>query len=206
MKKETIRERGNDDDDDDDAPLFFFLFSTSSSSLSSFAPTPPKTKTPRSIDEKIKKLDAQLVGHREAIRKARPGPPQDAAKRRALAVLKQKKMLEAQRDQLYNQQFNMEQTNFALESVKDSVATVQAMKAAGAELKTAMKDKNLVRREREGVFGFLFLGSGVDGKRPFFKNSPLSFSSFFSQHTTTTNNYNNRTSPASSPSRTTWPT
>lgn len=102
-----------------------------------------KNKTQNSIDEKIKKLDAQLVGHREAIRKARPGPAQEAAKRRALAVLKQKKMLESQRDQLYNQQFNMEQTSFALESVKDSVATVQAMKAAGTELKRAMKDKNL---------------------------------------------------------------
>lgn len=38
------------------------------------------------LDEKIKKLDAQLVQHREAIRKARPGPAQDAAKRRALGV------------------------------------------------------------------------------------------------------------------------
>ena len=63
-------------------------------------------------------------------------------------------MLESQRDQLFNQQCNMEQTSFALESVKDSVATVQAMRAAGAELKTAMKDKNLVRKE---LFFFLFL-------------------------------------------------
>ena len=149
--------------------LSFLSFSTSSFSLVSplpfslsFRPPSPQPRPKlHSIDEKIKKLDAQLVGHREAIRKARPGAPQDAAKRRALAVLKQKKMLEAQRDQLYNQQFNMEQTSFALESVKDSVATVQAMKAAGAELKTAMRDKNLVRgkerereRERERVFIF----------------------------------------------------
>lgn len=38
------------------------------------------------LDEKLRKLDAQLVQHREAIRKARPGPAQDAAKRRALSV------------------------------------------------------------------------------------------------------------------------
>lgn len=38
------------------------------------------------LDEKIKTLDAQLLQHREAIRKARPGPAQDAAKRRALGV------------------------------------------------------------------------------------------------------------------------
>ena len=153
--------------------LSFLSFSTSSFSLVSplpfslsFRPPSPQPRPKlHSIDEKIKKLDAQLVGHREAIRKARPGAPQDAAKRRALAVLKQKKMLEAQRDQLYNQQFNMEQTSFALESVKDSVATVQAMKAAGAELKTAMRDKNLVRgkereREREREREFLYFFGG----------------------------------------------
>ena len=59
--------------------------------------------------------------HRDAIRKARPGPAQDAAKRRALAILKQKKLLEGQREQLYAQHFNMEQTAFALDSVKDTV-------------------------------------------------------------------------------------
>ena len=154
-------------------PFSVFFFSTSSSLFLNSFLLPPKPSTPQpkkkkkkkqcfqngahSIDEKIKKLDAQLVGHREAIRKARPGAQQDAAKRRALAVLKQKKMLEAQRDQLYNQQFNMEQTSFALESVKDSVATVQAMKAAGAELKTAMKDKNLVRRKSGFRFFFFSL-------------------------------------------------
>ena len=81
-------------------------------------------------------------------------------------------MLEAQRDQLYNQQFNMEQTSFALESVKDSVATVQAMKVAGAELKTAMKDKNLV-----SFFFSFFLevegGGKLEGEdSPFSPSSP----------------------------------
>ena len=58
-------------------------------------------------------------------------------------MLKQKKMLEGQRDQLYNQQFNMEQTSFALESMKDSVNQVKAMKAANTELKKAFKAKEL---------------------------------------------------------------
>ena len=46
-------------------------------------------------------------------------------------VLKQKRLYENQRDQLYNQQFNVEQTSFMMENVQDSVQTVQAMKAAG---------------------------------------------------------------------------
>ena len=60
-----------------------------------------------------------------------------------MQVLKQKKLYENQREQLYNQQFNMEQTSFALESIKDTAQTVQAMKAAGAELKTAFKKQDL---------------------------------------------------------------
>ena len=58
-------------------------------------------------------------------------------------VLKQKRLYENQREQLYNQQFNMEQTSFALESIKDTAQTVQAMKAAGTELKSAFKKQDL---------------------------------------------------------------
>lgn len=38
------------------------------------------------LDEKIRKLDEQLLKHRENIKKTRPGPAQEAAKRRALGV------------------------------------------------------------------------------------------------------------------------
>lgn len=41
------------------------------------------------LDDKIKKLDEQLIKHREAIQKLRPGPAQDNAKRRALNVRSQ---------------------------------------------------------------------------------------------------------------------
>ncbi|KDD77069.1 Snf7-like protein [Helicosporidium sp. ATCC 50920] len=95
------------------------------------------------LDEKIRKLDAQLLQHRETIKKLRPGAAQEAAKRRALSVLKQKRLYEGQRDQLYNQQYNLEQTNFAVSSVQDSVHTVKAMAAAGKELSTVMKSKEL---------------------------------------------------------------
>jgi len=65
------------------------------------------------------------VEFREQLKKARPGPAQEALKRRAMTVLKQKKMFEQQRDTLYNQQFNMEQTRFTVESIQDTVSTVQ---------------------------------------------------------------------------------
>ncbi len=46
------------------------------------------------------------------MKRTRPGPALEALKRRAMTVLRQKRMYEQQRDTLYNQQFNMEQTRF----------------------------------------------------------------------------------------------
>ena len=48
-------------------------------------------------------------------------------------------MYEGQRDQLYQQQFNVEQTKFTVDSIKDTVSTVQAMTAASKEMKNNFK-------------------------------------------------------------------
>ncbi|KDP45141.1 hypothetical protein JCGZ_17473 [Jatropha curcas] len=45
-----------------------------------------------SVEEKIKKLDAELTRYREQIKKTRPGPAQEAIKARAMRVLKQKRI------------------------------------------------------------------------------------------------------------------
>eukprot|EP00891_Asterochloris_glomerata_P004728 jgi/Astpho2/4728/Aster-00282 len=102
------------------------------------------------LQEKIRKLDEQLKGHREQIKRCRPGPAQEAAKRRALQVgfvshpvLKSKRMYENQLGALTNQQFNVEQTNFALQSMQDNVQTVRAMQAAGKQLKQNFKQPEL---------------------------------------------------------------
>lgn len=44
------------------------------------------------VEEKIKKLDAELSRYKEQIKKTRPGPAQEAVKARAMRVLKQKRM------------------------------------------------------------------------------------------------------------------
>ena len=56
-----------------------------------------------------------------------------------MAVLKRKRMYENQRDQLAGQAFNVEQTNFAIESVKDTLTTVDAMKR-GAEWEAKLQN------------------------------------------------------------------
>lgn len=42
-----------------------------------------------------------------------------------METLKRKKMYEQQRDQMAGQQFNIEQTSFAIDSVKDTATTVR---------------------------------------------------------------------------------
>nr|KJB60246.1 hypothetical protein B456_009G303200 [Gossypium raimondii] len=91
------------------------------------------------VDEKLKKLDAELSRYKEQIKKTRPGPAQEALKSRAMRVLKQKRMYEGQRDMLYNQTFNLDQVAFASEGLKDAQQTMTALKSANKELKGMMK-------------------------------------------------------------------
>ncbi|XP_074310783.1 vacuolar protein sorting-associated protein 60.2-like [Silene latifolia] len=101
------------------------------------------TKRGDSVEDKIKKLDAELARYKEQIKKTRPGPAQEAVKARAMRVLKQKRMYEGQRDMLYNQTFNLDQVAFAAEGIKDAQQTMTAMKAANKDLKGMMKTVKL---------------------------------------------------------------
>ncbi|KAK6933584.1 Snf7 family [Dillenia turbinata] len=97
-------------------------------------------KRGETVDEKIKKLDAELSKYKEQIKRTRPGPAQEAVKARAMRVLKQKRMYEGQRDMLYNQTFNLDQVAFASEGIKDAQQTMSALKSANKELKGMMKN------------------------------------------------------------------
>merc|ERR1712183_461167 len=60
--------------------------------------------------------------------------------KRAMEVLKRKRMYESQRDQVAGQQFNIDQAAFGIESAKANVDTVAAMKATNKELKKTLKN------------------------------------------------------------------
>lgn len=90
-----------------------------------------------SIDKKISKLDSELVKLRDQMAKMREGPTKNMLKQKALRVLKQKRMYENQKGQLDQQAFNMDQSNFALQGMKDNQVTVAAMKAG---LKTMQRE------------------------------------------------------------------
>ncbi|KAK6144617.1 hypothetical protein DH2020_021437 [Rehmannia glutinosa] len=97
------------------------------------------TKRGDNVEDKIKKLDAELARFKEQIKKTRPGPALEAVKARAMRVLKQKGRYEGQRDMLYNQTFNLDQVAFAAEGVKNAQQTMSALKSANKELKGMMK-------------------------------------------------------------------
>uniref|UniRef100_A0A915BDY7 Charged multivesicular body protein 5 n=1 Tax=Parascaris univalens TaxID=6257 RepID=A0A915BDY7_PARUN len=92
-----------------------------------------------SIDKKIMKLDAELVKYKDQMRKMREGPGKNQLKQKALRILKQKRMYENQRDQLSQQSFNMEQSNFAIQGIKDTQTTVAAMKTGLKTMRTEYK-------------------------------------------------------------------
>lgn len=128
------------------SPRLTLLTFLSSRVLRPDVPLPPRSilqldKRGTTIDDKIKRLDLELAKHREIIKKARTPAAQEAAKRRALTVLKQKRMYEGQREQLYNQQLNLEQVSFATQSARDTAVQVQAMQASAKELKAQFKTK-----------------------------------------------------------------
>jgi charged multivesicular body protein 5 len=87
------------------------------------------------VEGKIAELDVELKKCSEQLKKAGNTPAAANIKRRAMEVLKRKRMYEQQRDSISNQQFNIDQTAFAINTVKDTQTTVAAMKVAAKTLK-----------------------------------------------------------------------
>jgi len=96
-----------------------------------------------SVEKKVAKLDAELTKYKDQMKKMRDGPAKNAVKAKAMRVLKQRKMYESQRDNLAQQSFNMEQSNMALTTLKDTKTTVDAMKMGLTQMKKEYKKVNI---------------------------------------------------------------
>jgi len=95
------------------------------------------------IDKKIAKLDGELKKYKDQMAKMREGPAKNALKQKALRVLKQRKMYEQQVGNLRQQAFNMEQANYATQTLKDTQDTVKAMRMGVKEMKKEFKKVNI---------------------------------------------------------------
>jgi charged multivesicular body protein 5 len=96
----------------------------------------------KGLDVKIKAIDGELIRYKEQLKKANAST-KAAIQKRALATLKRKKMYEAQRDSMVSQAFNIEQTQFAIETMQDTQIAVTAMIDATKTLEVETKKVNL---------------------------------------------------------------
>ncbi|KAF3353335.1 hypothetical protein VdG1_08472 [Verticillium dahliae VDG1] len=88
-----------------------------------------------SLDVKLASVNAELQTYQTKLSKMRDGPGKAAIKSKALKVLQRRKMIESQRDQLQSQSWNMEQAQSMQDNLKNTMATVDAMKTTNKELK-----------------------------------------------------------------------
>lgn len=95
------------------------------------------------IEKKIARLDAELKKYKDQMAKMREGPAKNSVKQKAMRVLKQRKMYEQQAGNLRQQAFNMEQANFAAQSLKDTQVTIAAMKTGVKQMQKEYKHINI---------------------------------------------------------------
>lgn len=84
---------------------------------------------------------------RDKMARLPEGSAKASIKQQAMRILQQKRLYENQRGMMQQQSFNIEQTNFATESIKDTVTVVQAMKSASKEMKTTMRKLDISKIE-----------------------------------------------------------
>lgn len=87
------------------------------------------------IDVKLAALNSELSTYQSKMSKMRDGPGKNALKQKALKVLQRRKQYEAQRDQLSQQSWNMEQAGMMQDNLKNTMTTVDAMKTTTKSLK-----------------------------------------------------------------------
>lgn len=101
-----------------------------------------------SIDVKLAKLNSELSTYQTRLARMRDGPGKTAIKQKAIKVLQQRKMYESQKDQLQAQSWNMEQAGMMQDNLKNTMATVDAMKTTQKELKKQYGKVDIDKIER----------------------------------------------------------
>ncbi|CAI5760643.1 unnamed protein product [Candida verbasci] len=88
-----------------------------------------------SLDVKLSKINSELSTYQQKITRMRDGPGKSALKQKALKLLKQRKQIEGQKDQLENQSWNMSQASMTTDNLQNTMVTITAMKQANKQLK-----------------------------------------------------------------------
>ncbi|RCK57802.1 Charged multivesicular body protein 5 [Candida viswanathii] len=88
-----------------------------------------------SLDVKLSKINAELSTYQQKISRMRDGPGKSSLKQKAIKLLRQRKQIEAQKDQLENQSWNMTQASMTTDNLQNTMVTINAMKTANKLLK-----------------------------------------------------------------------
>ena len=100
------------------------------------------------LDVKIAKLNGELATYQDKLAHIREGPGKQAIKQRAMKILRQRKQIEAQKDQLESQSWNMECATMTQDNLRNTMATVDAMKEANKQLKKQYGNVNIDKIEK----------------------------------------------------------
>ncbi|KAG7193763.1 uncharacterized protein KQ657_000454 [Scheffersomyces spartinae] len=87
------------------------------------------------LDVRLSKINAELALYQQKISRMRDGPGKTALKQKALKLLRQRKQIEGQKDQLENQSWNMTQASMTTDNLQNTMITINAMKSANKELR-----------------------------------------------------------------------
>lgn len=87
------------------------------------------------LDIKLLKINAELVTYQQKMARMRDGPGKQNLKQRALKLLRQKRQIEQQKDQLENQLWNISQAQMTADNLKNTMATVDTLKQTNKELR-----------------------------------------------------------------------
>lgn len=88
-----------------------------------------------SLDVKLSKINSELSTYQQKISRMKDGPGKNALKQRALKLLRQRKQIESQKEQLENQLWNMTSASMTTDNLQNTMITVDAMKTANKQLK-----------------------------------------------------------------------
>ncbi|KAK9457121.1 Snf7 family [Dipodascopsis uninucleata] len=88
-----------------------------------------------SLDVKLSKINSELSVYQQKLARMGEGPGKQAVKQKAMKLLKQRRMIESQKDSLQTQSWNMEQAQMTTNNLRNVMTTVDAMKQANKELK-----------------------------------------------------------------------
>lgn len=107
--------------------------------------TPPPQEP--ELNKKIQECDAQLLSIKAQLAKCRTAGQQAPLKSRALVILRRRQQYIQQRDQLATRAFNLEQTTWAIESMREAKDHMTVMRSAADEMRTTFKDLDVGEME-----------------------------------------------------------